>query len=177
MTCTARIASIARPADDLTSHYGLQEDIHVDVVITSYMYMYLFCRCQSTHYDTYWCILLLMHIMTSMLTGKVDKVLWLLSATPDQDASTQLDIYMWYMMQDIPLRKLSSDCAVCHPLRWCINWMYTALNVMYYGNIFWKLVHNIRPFGYVTPLNRWMRETHTCTYAYHYANTTYLYSA
>ena len=33
----ARIASIARPAEDLTSHYGLQEDIRVDDVITLYM--------------------------------------------------------------------------------------------------------------------------------------------
>ena len=33
----ARIASIARPAEDLTSHYGLQEDIHVDDFITSYL--------------------------------------------------------------------------------------------------------------------------------------------
>ena len=33
----ARIASIARPAEDLTSHYGLQEDIHVDDFITSYI--------------------------------------------------------------------------------------------------------------------------------------------
>ena len=33
----ARIASIARPAEKLTSHYGLQEDIHVDDFITSYM--------------------------------------------------------------------------------------------------------------------------------------------
>ena len=32
-----RIASIARPAEDLTSHYGLQEDIHVDDFITSYL--------------------------------------------------------------------------------------------------------------------------------------------
>ena len=33
----ARIASIARPAEDLTSHYGLQEDIHVVDFITSYL--------------------------------------------------------------------------------------------------------------------------------------------
>ena len=33
----ARIASIARPAEDLTSHYGLQEDIHVDDFITPYI--------------------------------------------------------------------------------------------------------------------------------------------
>ena len=33
----ARIANIARPAEDLTSHYGLQEDIHVDDFITSYL--------------------------------------------------------------------------------------------------------------------------------------------
>ena len=33
----ARIASIARPAEDLTSHYALQEDIHVDDFITSYL--------------------------------------------------------------------------------------------------------------------------------------------
>ena len=33
----ARIAHIARPAEDLASHYGLQEDIHVDDFITSYM--------------------------------------------------------------------------------------------------------------------------------------------
>ena len=33
----ARIASIARPKENLTSHYGLQEDIHVDDFITSYM--------------------------------------------------------------------------------------------------------------------------------------------
>ena len=33
----ARIASIARPTEDLTSHFDLQEDIHVDDFITSYM--------------------------------------------------------------------------------------------------------------------------------------------
>ena len=32
-----RLASIARPTEDVTSHYGLQEDIHVDDFITSYM--------------------------------------------------------------------------------------------------------------------------------------------
>ena len=34
---TVRIASIARPVEDLTSHYGLQEDIHVDDFLTSYL--------------------------------------------------------------------------------------------------------------------------------------------
>ena len=33
----ARIASIARPTEDLTSHYGLQEDTHADDFITSYL--------------------------------------------------------------------------------------------------------------------------------------------
>ena len=34
-----RIADIARPEEHLTSHYGLQEDIHVDDLLTSYILM------------------------------------------------------------------------------------------------------------------------------------------
>ena len=53
----ARIASIARPtcAEDLTSHYGLLDDIHVDDFITSYLLKTCLMKLLPRHSQTQTC--------------------------------------------------------------------------------------------------------------------------